>query len=286
MSEGELRQLAPDAIQVPDLRVTSEVDPTTMAEMEDSIRGQGILQPLQVAEVDGVLWLIDGLHRLLVARRLGLATVPCLVRPGNVQEVLLHNLIVNRQRGRSNPAQEAKLIRQLREADGYPLEKIAELTGLSIGWTRRLHDISYLPPAVLDLVADGRLGVTHAMELLRLQNDAYQGEVAQQAVEWRYTVEQVRARVQALLNPQVTPTPGAVGFGANGAPTRIPIPCYVCHVDLTDHINYIYVCGACQALLDRIIGLGQAALQAPAAAAAPAAVEAAAGPATGAEPPA
>ncbi len=269
-----LRMVKPDDIKVPDLRATAQYDAELETELEESIASQGILQPMQLEEVDGELWLVDGLHRLIAAKRLGLAEVPCLVRPGDHAGVMVKNLITSRQKGKSNPGEEAKLVRYLREEGNMPLERIAELTGLSIGWTRKLHDVAYLPDPVLNLVSLGKLGISHALELVRLEDTALQLEVASQAVEWHYTVEQIRLRVNTLLEPVQEPVPGSVQFGAQGRPSRVPIPCYVCHTDLTGNVNYIYICGDCQQLVDTFLQAYHAPQQAPPPQGAPAPVPA------------
>ena len=251
--QGEHRMLDISEIQVPELRVTSQFDAELLAELEESISRQGVLQPVQVMAVDGKFWLIDGWHRIAALKRLGQTQVPALVRPGTPREVIMQNLVVNRQRGKTNPAEEAKLIRRLREDEGMPLEAIAQLTGISIGWARKLHDISYLAPTVLELIGGGKLGVTHAMELLKLPDESLQIEVAQQAVEWKYTVEQVRFRVVALMQPETLPKPGGVQFDPRGAPSQVPIPCYVCHRDLTGSVSYLWMCGDCQALINQFL---------------------------------
>ncbi len=251
--QGNHRMVDISQIQVPELRVTSQFDAELLAELEESILRQGVLQPVQLIEVEGILWLVDGWHRIAALKRLGQTQVPALIKPGTPREVIMQNLVVNRQRGRTNPAEEAKLVRRLREDEGMPLESIAQLTGISIGWARKLHDISYLPLTVLGLVGEGKLGVTHAMELLKLQDESLQIEVAQQAVEWKYTVEQVRFRIVALMAPQTLPQPGGVQFDQQGAPSRVPIPCHVCHVDLTGNVSYLFICGDCQELINEFL---------------------------------
>ncbi len=260
---AELREVDITSIEIPSLRVTSQFDAELLRELGESIAKQGILQPPQVAEVEGKLWLIDGLHRIQAAKNLGWTRVHGLVQPSTAREVIGQNLVVNRQRGKSNPAEEAKLIRTLREAEGLPLAQIAAMPGLSVGWTRRLHDISYLNPSVLEMVGASRLGVTHAMELLRLEDEALQLEVATQALEWRYTVEQVRLRVDVLLRPQVAPPPGGTSFGETGAPYRVPIPCCYCQRDLTGNISYRYMCGDCQTRHDAMEMAYDEAIRAP-----------------------
>ena len=257
--DSPYRMVPVETIMVPDLRVTSVMDPDMMTELGESIAAQGILQPLQVEEIDGQLWLVDGLHRLRVAKQLAMAEVPCIVSKGTTEGNLLKNLVVNRQRGKSNPAQEAALIRQLMEGGDMPLERIARITGLSVGWTRRLYDISHLPASVLALVADGKLGISHAIELLALRDETLQREVAQQAVEWRYTVEQVKIRVATLLQPAIELPPGSTQFDTRGAPSRIPILCYYCRGDLGDAPTYVFACGDCQQLTQALFGAYQVA---------------------------
>jgi len=248
-----VRMVPISQIRIPQLRVSAQYDPELVEELIESIARQGILQPLQVDDVDGTLWLVDGLNRIKACQALGIHEVPCLIREGTTEGVLLKNLITARQKGKSNPAEEAKVIRSLREEGGLPLEKVAEVTGLSVAWARKLNDISYLPGSVLTLVGEGKLGVTHAMELLRLKDLDHQREVADQAVQWRYTVEQIRFRVQALLQPQAVPEPGGVQFDPRGAPSRVPIPCYVCKVDLTGTSSYLWICPECQALINEFL---------------------------------
>jgi len=101
MSESQnVVQLEVDKILVPEDRVTSVLDDEILAELEESIRQHGILQPLQVALVNDKYVLIDGLHRMLIAKKLGMKTVPAIVKPMSEDELLITNLIVNRQRGR------------------------------------------------------------------------------------------------------------------------------------------------------------------------------------------
>ena len=245
---GELRQVPVAQILVPDLRVTSVLDEDLLEELGESINAQGILQPLQVELVGEEIWLVDGLHRLAVAKRLGWSEVPCLVVPGDQADVIIKNLVVNRQRGRSNPAQEARLIFYLRSEGKMPLEQIADLTGLSLGWTRKLHDIARLPGPVLDLVGAGRLGISHAMELLALEDDSAQLETAEQAVRWNYTVTDVRARVQVLMQPAAQPSPGGVQFNNEGKQSRVPILCFCCRADMGATPPYIWLCGDCQTI--------------------------------------
>ena len=119
-------------IQVPKERVTSVWEPEIEKEFEESVKTKGILEPLRLLDVDGELWLTDGLHRLLKAEQLHMANVPALIKKGTVDDLLIENLIVNRQRGKSNPAQEAEVLAYLVEQRNFPLELASKQMGLSI----------------------------------------------------------------------------------------------------------------------------------------------------------
>ncbi len=80
MSESQnVVQLEVDKILVPEDRVTSVLDDEILAELEESIRQHGILQPLQVALVNDKYVLIDGLHRMLIAKKLGMLSILSIV---------------------------------------------------------------------------------------------------------------------------------------------------------------------------------------------------------------
>ncbi len=258
-----------DKIQIPDLRVTSQVDDETQAELVESVRKNGILQPLTVSRMGDNLALVDGLHRLWAAKEAGLTTVPCLVTEEPEADLMLKNLYLNRQRGRSNPAEEAQVVRYLEEESKLSLEEIVSRTGISRPRVRELLEISRLPPQILGLVASRELGITHAVELLVLKTDEDRLQVATDAVQWHYTRDQVRLRVQELLNPRLAPVPGSITFQPGGEPVRVAIPCSLCGVDLGDNKSYIWACLDCIAFCQAAYRLAEAQQAAERAAAAP-----------------
>lgn len=239
-----------DEIQVPELRVTSDIDPHILEELAASIAKEGVLQPLQIALVNGIFVLEDGLHRLVASREVGLETVPVIVHEATEAEVLGRNLILNRQRGKSNPAQEAEVIRHLVEVEGKSVEEIAALTCLSPGWVSRLHDLSSLPPEVLNLISEGLLHVTPAWHLTKLTDPEMQIQVARDAANWRYTEQQVKARVDELRGTRQEPKPGEPVFRNSGEVSIVPLTCYFCHREVEKADNYIWVCPEHRALID------------------------------------
>lgn len=239
-----------DEIQVPELRVTSQLDQHILEELTASIAEKGVLQPLQVALVGGNFILEDGLHRLMASRHVGLQSVPVIVHEATEAEVLGRNLLLNRQRGKSNPAEEAKVICHLVEVEGKGVEEVAVLTGLSQGWVSRLHDLSGLPPEILSLISEGLLAVTSSWHLTKLTDPEMQIQVARDAANWRYTEQQVKVRVDELRGARPEIQPGEPVFKNSGEVTIVPLTCYFCHREVEKADNYIWVCPEHRALID------------------------------------
>lgn len=245
-----IRNVEVDKIQVPELRVTSSMDDHIMAELRESIQKDGILQPLQVARIDDQLIVVDGLHRLVVAKELGLEKVPCIIHEATERDLMVKNLVLNRQRGKSNPAHEAQVIRHLLDTEKLTLEEVSALCNLSQGWVSRLNKVSYLPPQILSLVEEGVLAVSSADHLTKLTDPQLQIQVARDAVSWKYTEQQVKDRVYDLLNIRPEPGPGETTFEDGGKPTIIPLTCYFCHTEVTRGDGYIWICDPCRDLVN------------------------------------
>jgi len=230
----EVVQLEIDKILVPEERVTSVYDEELEAELEASIRQHGILQPLQIAEVDGQYILIDGLHRLRVAKKLGMKTVPAIVKSMTEDQLLVTNLIMNRQRGRSNPAQEALILKKLVDEYNYDFNKAAEMLGMSQATADKYYKIaSNCSEKVLDMMGRGMVSVGCAYWLSYLEDKSKQDELLEYIIKWGYTVEQCKSAVMSLVTPQAE-TPYIIM--PSGEPKPRPIPVYPCgrEVDPTD----------------------------------------------------
>ncbi len=227
MSEKqEVVQLEIDKILVPEDRVTSVLDEEILAELEESIKQHGILQPLQIALVDNKYVLIDGLHRLAIAKKLGIKTVPCIIKQMKEDELLVTNLIMNRQRGRSNPAEEAKILMKLIDEYKYDFDKAREMLGMSRSTADKYYSIGKnCTQKVLQYLGQGLLSVGCAFYFSFLDDKAKQDELADLAVTWKYTVDQCKAAVQSVLNPEA---PAPYIFTPEGEPKPKPIPVYPC----------------------------------------------------------
>jgi ParB family chromosome partitioning protein len=168
-----LTQVVPSPLQP-----RSTFSPDHLAELVASIRANGIIQPLIVRRVNGLLELIAGERRWRAAGQAGLKEVPVIVREATDLEVLEFALIENLQREDLNPIEEALAYRRLAEEFKLRQEDIAAKVGKSraaVANTMRLLD---LDNEVQGHLVQGRLSVGHAKALLGLRSAAEQREVA------------------------------------------------------------------------------------------------------------
>jgi len=217
-----------DQILVPEERVTSVLDDEILNELRESIKQHGILQPLQLAKVGDKLVLIDGLHRLMVAKELGIREVPAIVTEMDEKELLITNLIVNRQRGKSNPADEARVLRKLVEDYGMDLYEAAAKLGMSRTTADRYYRIATkCTEKVLDYLGRGLLSVGCAYWLSFIDDINKQNELADYAIQYQYTVEQCKAAA-ASVSAEIPVESVKFIVTPTGEVKPKPIPVYPC----------------------------------------------------------
>jgi ParB family transcriptional regulator, chromosome partitioning protein len=186
-------------------------DEESLAELSDSIRELGVLQPVLVRPGEqGGYVLIAGERRWRAARRAGLATVPAVVRPTDDLTSVEQALVENLHREDLTPLEEAAAYQQLIEDFQLTHEQVAVRVGKSRAAVSNVLRLLSLPPAIQHLLADGRLSAGHARALLTTPDRAFQEHVAKRASEEGWSVraveEAVRMRLQGETPAQ--PQPG------------------------------------------------------------------------------
>ncbi|HEY0712263.1 MAG TPA: ParB/RepB/Spo0J family partition protein, partial [Polyangia bacterium] len=153
-------------------------------ELAESIRTQGIIQPLVVRRApDGDGYeLIAGERRWRAAQRAGLHEVPVVVREVADREAFEMALVENLQRADLNPIEEAEGYQRLFAEFGYTQEALAERVGKDRSTIANALRLLKLPPAVRELVVSGRLAMGHARALLGLESDGAIDKLARQTV--------------------------------------------------------------------------------------------------------
>ena len=159
-------------------------DETAIEELAESIRTQGLVQPLVVTpEGEGAYAIIAGERRWRAARRAGLESVPVVVRQvADDRELLELALVENLQRSDLNAIEEAEAYLALQEKFGMSQEEIAARVGKGRPTVANALRLLRLPEEVLDLLRGGQLTAGQARPLLSLQTPEEQMELALRAV--------------------------------------------------------------------------------------------------------
>ena len=201
VSVGELR---PGRYQ-PRLQLRQE----SLAELAESIREQGVLQPLivrAISAVDGdatTYEIVAGERRWRAAQLAGLTSVPVIVRELTDQEALAVALIENLQREDLNPIDQAQSMSRLVAEFGMTHEQIAKALGRSRASVSNFLRLLELADEVKTAMVDGRLDMGHARALLSLDAER-QAKVARKIVRLGWSTRKVEQTVKILLEARAS----------------------------------------------------------------------------------
>jgi ParB family chromosome partitioning protein len=177
----------------------------SLRELADSIKEQGIVQPLIVRAKGEHLELIAGERRWRAAQLLNLPEVPVIVREADDRAVLELALIENLQRENLNAIEEAQGYAQLVEQFHLTQEEVAAKVGKSRAVVANALRLLKLPPQVQSYVREGRLSVGHAKVILGLDGDKNQKLAAERVIKEGLNVRQTEGLVTRLQTPARRP---------------------------------------------------------------------------------
>jgi len=198
---GALQTIAIDRLQPGKYQPRTKMDETALNELADSIREQGLMQPILVRPVGGGRFeIIAGERRWRAAQRAGLKEVPALVKDVPDNAALTLALIENIQREDLNPLEEAQGIARLIEEFGLTHEAAAKAVGRSRSAVSNLLRLTQLAKPVQDYLMQGALEMGHARAMLALPTQQ-QSMTAARVVNGRLSVRETERLVFTLLNP-------------------------------------------------------------------------------------
>ena len=173
-----------------------------LAELVDSIRANGIFQPLIVRRSgSGTGYeLFAGERRWRAAQKLSFVRVPAIVRQATDQQVLEFALIENLQRAELDPVEEADGYATLIESFGLKQDEVAERVGKNRATVANALRLRSLPNEVRDLLRSKQLSVGHAKAILGLGEPAAQMAIAREVVKRGLSVRQAEALVRRQTN--------------------------------------------------------------------------------------
>jgi ParB family chromosome partitioning protein len=207
-SEPErLRELPIEALQPGKYQPRSHMDRERLQELADSIRAQGLIQPIIVRPVARDRYeIIAGERRWRAAQLAELREVPCVVRESDDHAALAMALIENIQREDLNPLEEALALQRLIDEFQLTHQQTAEAVGRSRAAVSNLLRLLELPEPIRKLVEARRIEMGHARALLTLPADKAEA-LARQAAEEQWSVREIERRVQAIQRGESQPAP-------------------------------------------------------------------------------
>lgn len=187
-----------DELRPNPLQPRSRFDESGLEELAESIRAQGVIQPIVVVPASGGDYtIVAGERRWRAAQRAGLTEVPVVVREATGDRELLElALVENLQRADLNPVEEAEAYRTLAASFGLGQQEIAQRVGKARTTVTNALRLLKLPSEVTDLLRDGRLTAGQARPLLALEDQEAQVALAQRAVEEGLTARDLERLTQ------------------------------------------------------------------------------------------
>ena len=201
-----LRKLPIDQLQPGKYQPRRDMDEGKLAELADSIKAQGIIQPILVRQIEGGRYeIIAGERRWRASRLAGLEVVPAVVRELEDRTVIAMALIENIQREDLNPLEEAEALARLVSEFTLTHAEAAQAVGRSRASVSNLLRLIDLPIGVRVLLETRRLEMGHARALLTLAPELAT-KLAEEAAEQGWSVREVEHRAQQFAAGKV---PGA-----------------------------------------------------------------------------
>ncbi len=187
-----------DQILPNELQPRHRFEDARLDELAQSIKANGVIQPIVVRKVDGGYRIIAGERRWRAAQRAGLTRVPVVIKElhaGSDAQLLEMALIENIQREDLNPIDQAGAYERLSSDFGMTQEEIAAAVGKDRSSIANHMRLLKLPQEVLAEVAAGRLSMGHARALLAVADEGAQRQVAREVIARNLSVRETEAMV-------------------------------------------------------------------------------------------
>ncbi|MDB2440866.1 ParB/RepB/Spo0J family partition protein [Luminiphilus sp.] len=207
--QSELRQIPLEQLQRGQYQPRRDFDETALNELADSIKAQGVMQPIVVRLVAGNRYeIVAGERRWRASQRASLDVIPAIVRQISDEKAIAMALIENIQREDLNSIEEARALKRLQTEFDLSQQEIATAVGKSRPVIANLLRLLTLEPEVAEMLETRAIGAGHGKVLLALEGGD-QIRAARKVAQGKLSVRQTEALVRALLSPQGTDAPVA-----------------------------------------------------------------------------
>jgi ParB family chromosome partitioning protein len=188
-------------------------DQTSLDELAASVREHGVLQPILVRpQDDGGFQLIAGERRWRAAKAAGLATIPALVEEIDDDTALEISIIENLQREDLSPLDEASMYDRMVREHGYSVRRLAQKLGKDKGYLENRLRLADAPDEVRELVSLRKDTLSHAYELMKVEDPKKRKRLAAQVARGELTLIRLRDKIEGRPT-RSAPGPDAVDDG-------------------------------------------------------------------------
>lgn len=211
----QLSELSMDLLQRGKYQPRRDMDPESLQDLANSIRAQGVIQPIVVRPLLGGRYeIVAGERRWRAAQLAGLTEIPAIVKDIPDEAAVAIALIENIQRENLNPIEEAIALQRLMEEFGMTHQQTADAVGKSRASVTNLLRLLTLTNEVKTMLEHGDLEMGHARALLALQ-EISQIEAAQTIIDKGLSVRETEDMVRQLQLPTVVKVPKAIDPDVN-----------------------------------------------------------------------
>jgi ParB/RepB/Spo0J family partition protein len=195
-----------------------EFDEAALDELAASIREHGVLQPVLVRPVGPARYqLIAGERRWRASKAAGLPTIPALIEEIDDDTALEISIIENLQREDLSPLDEAMIYDRMVRDHGYSIRRLAQKLGKDKGYLENRLRLADAPDEIKQLVSVRKDTLSHAYELLKIQEPRKRRRLAEQVARGELSLVKLRERIEGRPRREVEPTLETVPIGIDEA---------------------------------------------------------------------
>ena len=223
--EGEqhdraVRQIAVDRITPNPKQPRIAADPAALADLTASIREHGVLQPILVRPLErGHYEIVAGERRWRAVTALALALIPAIIEEMSDEQAIEIAVIENLQRENLSPLDEAAIFARMTSELGYSIRKLANKLGKDKGYIENRLRLVAAPADVRALVAERSDTISHAYELMKIDDPARRAELAAQIARGELSLARLK---EAVRGESEHPSLGAPAVAPAAAATPTP----------------------------------------------------------------
>lgn len=200
---GSISNISLSNIDTNPYQPRTEFDQVALNELAESIRVQGLIQPITVRKDGGRYQLISGERRLRACKLAGLTDIPAYIRTADNQQMLEMALIENIQRENLNAIEVALSFQQMIDECNLKAEQLGERVGKNRTTVSNYLRLLKLPPIIQASIRDGKISMGHARALISVEDEQKQLFLYKEIIEKGLSVRKVEELVRGINHVQV-----------------------------------------------------------------------------------